>query len=239
MEYDNPAERLLAILKKGQGIETTTNCMEAWQSLLDCSGNPPLLMSRLGKVMELPQAIILAMRESYPTREGIWSHWESQVNTAFMVQNLHANWATFIGNIDHNSMTFLQMTSEMLQAKSSTKLLSQEKLKELTDVLTTLCCDLEVSEINHEVKKYTLRYLRKLIVSLEEYRLTGALPVLESAEMMMGHTVVDPSYKAFLEKTDIGARVASILSATANLMTIATGIPQLTTNISTFLNYIK
>jgi len=54
MNYDNPAERLLSLLERGKAKAPATNCRTVWEELLEVNGDSPLLMARLGKVMELP-----------------------------------------------------------------------------------------------------------------------------------------------------------------------------------------
>lgn len=53
MNYDNPAARLLSILERGKTKTPATNCRAVWEDLLEAKGDLPLLMARLGKVMEL------------------------------------------------------------------------------------------------------------------------------------------------------------------------------------------
>jgi hypothetical protein len=57
LKTDNVAGRLLDILVEGEKIEkNSTSSKEAWSKLLNMKAdNPALLISRLGKVMELPK----------------------------------------------------------------------------------------------------------------------------------------------------------------------------------------
>ena len=44
---------------------------------------------------------------------------------------------------------------------------------------------------------------------------------------MVGHMFRDPRFHSFLRDEDIGQRVAELLAATANLLTITIGVPAL------------
>ncbi|MBB5542819.1 hypothetical protein [Paraburkholderia fungorum] len=113
LTYDNPASWLLNILVAGKNIPVDKPCRRAWQQLLGVE-EEALLMSRLGKVMELPHQIIALLQGHYPGRAASWQHWHSQVNSGLMQQNLNGQWNSFIGPIDAHSMTYLSMSADLL-----------------------------------------------------------------------------------------------------------------------------
>ncbi len=110
MRYDNPAERLLVLLERGKQFNPTTRCRDCWEELLDAAGNTSLLMARLGTFMELPHKIVSEVRAAYTEEPDSLTLWVEQVSAAFMVQNLHADWKTFINNIDVHTLTYLRLT---------------------------------------------------------------------------------------------------------------------------------
>lgn len=227
MNYDNPAARLLTLLEAGKTKNKHENCRVVWQQLLEVENNNPLLMSRIGKAMELPELTIQAIREQYPNQTNTWAHWETQVNNAFMEQNLNSQWTTFIQHIDAHSINFLRLSADLLQAKSNTKTMTDEELSKLRDNLHEIYSEIINAEIDEEVKKYLVRNLRKLITSIDEYKLTGALPLLDTIESTIGHIHIDSNYKNFLKNSELGGRLLDNLSAMANILTVAIGIPQL------------
>ena len=88
------------------------------------------------------------------------------------------------------------------------------------------------SDIDIEVKKYLIRYIRKILTGIDDYFLTGALPILEAVETAVGHANIDKKYKTFLTDTEFGKKILDTLAATANVVTVAVGLPQLTTAIA-------
>ena len=236
MNYDNPAARLLAILEKGKAQPGTAKCRSVWEGLLEVQGDEALLMSRVGKVMELTQLAVEAIRDASPETGDSWSHWAIQVNAAFMVQNMHATWDTFIGNIDSHTISYLRISSSLLQARSNTKLIAGSELASVRSTLEALITEVLESSESAEVKRYLLRSIRQIVSAIDEYRLGGALPVLDAIESAVGHVVVDKEYKNFLVNTELGKRVFDTLSATANLVTVAVGLPQLTQAIALLTN---
>lgn len=231
MNHDNPAARLLALLERARTISKGVNCEDAWETLLDAKANKPLLMARLGKVMELPQQTLNAFSDSFPNHSNTTSHWMIQVNAAFTHQNLKGTWESFRSHIDTHTILYLTMTSQLLETKSNTTLIADESLLELRDRLNELLVEILDSDQPVELKKYVSRVLRKLIESIDEYKLTGALPVLDSIEMTFGHVCVDKQFHSFLTDHDLGKRIADTLTAVANTVTVAVGIPQLSQTI--------
>jgi hypothetical protein len=232
MNYDNPAARLLTILEKGRKCTPTTNCRAVWDELLQAQGNSAVLMARLGKLMELPQLAILALKEEFPEQGDTWSHWESQVSAGFMVQNMHANWDSFISHIDDHTLRYLAMASSLLQAKANTKQIAEADLVSVRETLDAILVEVMSTELPGEVKRYLVRNLRNIVTSIDEYRLTGALPLLDAVETTLGHAAVDMQYRSFLSDTELGKRLLETLGSMANVVTVAVGLPQLTQAIA-------
>ncbi|WP_395316608.1 hypothetical protein [Variovorax sp. UC74_104] len=227
MNYDNPAARLLALLQNGKRLERSTTCRTAWTEILDSNGSEALLMSRLGKVMELPQAAVTALQELYPTEDATWAHWQNQIVTAFASQQLHGPWQTFIDHIDDHTITYLKLSATLLQQRTTTKMVAGEDLRAIREELEKIVGDVLDSDQPAEIKKYLGRHLRKIIVSIDEYRLTGALPLLDSLESTLGHAALDKQYASFLTDHEIGRRVLDNLYAMANVITVAVGLTQI------------
>lgn len=236
MNYDNPAARLLALITIGKTIDRGANCRNSWEKLLDVQGNNPLLMSRLGKVMELPEATILALKEHFPSQQATWEYWEPKVNLAFMTQNLNEIWATFIDKIDDHSVNYLKMSTDLLQSRANTKLIGDKDTDELREKLNQILSEVLNSDIADDVKKFATRNIRKIIISLDEYKLTGALPILDAIDSAIGHAHLDKSYMNFLRDTELGKKLLDTLASAANIVTVAVGLPQLTQAIALLTN---
>jgi hypothetical protein len=110
MEYDNPAARLLALLQKCKQQSPGTSCKLAWEAVLEVRGNEPLLMSRLGKAMELPQTAIDALKESFPNRQENWKHWRAQVSAGFLNQSWSCPYRYRISKFLKNNRLGLEIT---------------------------------------------------------------------------------------------------------------------------------
>jgi hypothetical protein len=235
MNYDNSAYRLLAILEAGKALKDNRNCRECWEELLGVTGNTALLMSRLSKVMALPQTIVTEIQSAYPSHGNTWAHWEGQVSAAFMVQNMHAEWKTFNSNIDAHTLTYLKLAAELLNSRSHTQLLKEQEVATVRKRVADLLDEALASDLPSALKAQVARCLRRLIESLDEYRLTGAVSVLEASEIALGHASLDSEYRSFLHDTELGKRTLDAISAAANLLTISQSLPALSVAITQLL----
>lgn len=227
MQQDNPASRLLKILEAGRRLDKQRNCRECWEELLDARGDTALLMSRLGRVMELPRLTISALIASYPNQGETWKHWEAQVSAAFMVQNMHAEWKSFSANIDLHSITYLKMAADLLNAKQQSRLLEQAELSAIRDHVQAALNEVLDADLPNALKVQLSRCIKRIIDALDDYQLTGGIAVLEAAEASLGHASLDSEYRSFLQNTALGQRVLNAISAAANIVTVSVGIPQL------------
>lgn len=228
MLIDNPATRLLAILKAAKQMDPNASCKDSWNKLLDSGDDIALLMSRLGRVMELPRQVNQAMVDSFPDKDGLRIHWQGQVNAAFMTNNLGATFNTFLQHIDPHTITYLEFTSELLQKVSDVGNLSNADVDKYRELLNTILVEVLASDLDGHLKTYVVRSIRKIINSLDEYKLTGVTPILDSIDALVGHALPDKEYRNFLSDHALGQRLFECVSTMANVITVSVGLPQLT-----------
>ncbi len=229
MVSDNPADRLLHILKAGKQISLSYNCRKAWCQLLDVddASNHSLLMSRLGKVMALPDEIVSLLDSHDGIEPEVYQHWVSQINAGFSNQSLTGTWESFIKFIDSHAMSNLALTSTLLRVTGKRTLIDEVSLQETTEKLHALLSEVMESELADDVKAYVVKSLQKIITALNEYKITGSAPILETIEASFGHAVVDERFRESMNDSETGRKVWDILANTANTVSVATGLGQI------------
>lgn len=233
MKYDNPAERLMLILDAGLKRKGDEPCIQVWHDLLETDGDKARLMTRLGKLMELPEQIIAVLREISPDAVT-WDQWSTQVGQAFVNQNLAQSWQTFRHYIDQNTVQMLRLSSQLLHSKRASAELTAQNLSDIRQQVDTLIQQvISADDVPLELKQYIVAHLKKVQDAIDEYKITGAVAILESVEVMWGHMATDAAYRDFMRKTDAGTTLMDGLVAIASVVTIATGVQQLATYIQT------
>lgn len=182
--------------------------------------------------MELPHQIRQAIEMNFPAHLKNCTHWEGRIQKAFMSQNINGDWGSFIAHIDDHTVMYLGLTAELLQTKANTKSIADAEIQEVRERIAQIYNEVRNSELSIDIKIYLVRYLQKIITSIDEYYLTGAIPVLESVGALLGHAFVDKKYCDFLRNEELGERIFECLTAMANVVTVAVGLPQLTQAIA-------
>jgi len=230
LNTDNPARRLLHILQEGKDKPHDSPCEEVWFELLEVEDeyeNRAVLRSRLGKVMALPEKIVNQMQYHYPNQNSTLKYWIEKINTAFFTQNLDAGWGEFNDHIDKHVINYLSMSADLLDGKGNTQILEADKLLEIRETINDLLTGILEEDIDEHFKAYIVHYLRKIIVAVEEYKISGATPIVESIAQTLGHSTLDEKYKEGLFKTETGKKITTVLAAAASIVTICVGLPQL------------
>jgi hypothetical protein len=231
LNYDNPAGRLLIILREGKKLPLSHTCYQAWFQLLKTDNHADMFY-RLGILMQLSRETTSLVLEEFPDEGEAVGYWSGQLKNAFINQALNGQWQSFIQHIDDHSLNYLASESKLLNYKSNTKSVIDNDIQTIRDKLLVVYDEVLSNDIELEIKKYLIRYLRKILTGIDDYFLTGALPILEAVETAVGHANVDKEYKSFLLDTEFGNKILDTLAATANVVTVAVGLPQLTATIA-------
>ncbi len=236
MNTDNPAGRLLYILQECKKISQHSTGREAWRKILNVNANnDALLVSRLGKVMELPNQVINDIQNNFPNQKNSHKHWSAKVNTAFTQHDLNGQWSKFIQHIDEHTINYLTMSVDLLDTKENITILSTEKIEKIREQIDTILKEIIKMDLDENFKKYLTRYLRQILTSIDEYNISGIIPIMESIEATLGHAFLDEKYRANLTNTDSGKKIIKVLSSIADIITVSIGLPQIAGQLTQFL----
>lgn len=232
MEKDNSARRLLNILEKGKMIPNNTSCKEVWFKLLNIDNQDiSLLFSRLGKLMTLQKDILIDLEKFYPNQKKSYNYWSHRLNMAFSKQNINSSWLTFIESIDEHSIEYLRMSSDLLDSKIEIKVLEKEELEQIRDIINNLIKEVIALNLDEDFKKYLLKYLKKMIDSIDEYNITGITPIIESFENTLGHALVNKNFGENIQKSNLSEKFIHVLEKLNILIDTGNNISQITNGL--------
>lgn len=227
MTADNAASRLLELLKNAKEIDQNIQSSRAWQKLLKTK-EPAVLLSRLGKMMALPEEISATLSNRVDTSRDVTQHISNQFFSAFSSHKLGDKWEVFVSRIDNHMFNYLSLASTLLETQASTKRLADHDLEEIRLDMLDILDKSRDSNLPPRVKAYIVSHLHEILSALDDYFITGAEPILTRIEASFGHAYVDKEYKGFLLDHELGKRLLESLTAAANLVTVAVGLPQIT-----------
>ncbi|WP_312409618.1 hypothetical protein [Comamonas sp.] len=229
MQYDNPAGRLHAILTELIAFPDQSQARDAWGKVFRLPKGElgHVLAEKVARTMLLPYEAVAMLNDDHPELHDVSPSWVSRVVSGLISHNVHGTMETLKRHVTPDVLVDLRMTAAMLQKGSRRKLLSEDNLEQIRVKVSDLLAEVLNSDIDEQVKVYLVRSLRKILIAVEEYQLTGATALLENVEQMLGHAGVDAEYKSFLVDTELGKKVLDTLGVAGNLMTVAVGLPQL------------
>jgi hypothetical protein len=237
MAHDNAASRLLDLLIRAKEIDPNTASIHAWEKLLAVKKNPALLLSRMGKMIALPQQISTTLSNSVETSPGVVLHISNQFYSAFTSHKFGDKWEVFVNRIDDHITNYLALASTLLETQVKTKRLEEDELQSLRNGFGQLLEKVRASDLPPKLKSYVVLQLHDLLATLDDYFITGAEPIMERIEATIGHACIDAEYKGFLRDHELGKSLFESLGAAANLVTVAVGIPQLARVIQLLLEH--
>lgn len=79
LKIDNPALRLLDVLEQGQRHPASTSCREVWKALLLAQNlSEYQLLSRLARVLELPERIEQVREDHFSSLRNKSDYWRAK-----------------------------------------------------------------------------------------------------------------------------------------------------------------
>lgn len=216
----NPAARLHDILAELREQSRGANTFNVWATIFRTEGNIALTHERLARMMRLSDETYEAMIELFPKQIRPTTTWKNALDKAFRTQNMLESFHTFIDAVDDNAFDHLTSAVDLLESKNPITLNTGD-IENFIDQLNSLISETMNSELEIKVKEYLVRSLRSIVTALQEYRLSGSIPVTASIEQAFGHCLFDADYHSALENTTIGKKIVNSLGILANAVTVA------------------
>ncbi|MDY7070522.1 hypothetical protein PshuTeo2_05440 [Pseudomonas hunanensis] len=224
MTNDNPAARMLAILQSIHDIPGNKPCKAAWSSAFRIdAGDDSSLMIRLSQLMSMSVDAVLLMNERFPALRDQTTQWHIQLITALTSQQLAGSIQTFTNGYTRKHNDFLKVIDQMIGISAPAEI-DLSLINEFREGISNLINETLESQLEPKAKSYLVKALRRILAALDDYRLTGVVPVVESIELVAGHMFTDSQFKNSMS-SDFGNRVFSVIGAIADSIAIATGAP--------------
>ncbi|EHL5833717.1 hypothetical protein KEB97_004259 [Salmonella enterica] len=242
LKIDNPAMRLFDILEKGKSHQATASCREVWKTLLQAQELPDhQFLSRLARVMELPERIVQVREDHFPALRNKSNYWRGKIETAFTSQSLNGRWDTFKNHIDERTLSELSLLSDIFETRGTHAGVAAEEIVSLLTRITELRTEIRNAELSFTMKTMLLRQLFQIQEALESYSISGVEPVMDAVQSTLGLAVLHPDYRSEISRgtnSKFGEKISDLLSDVANVVTVAGALPALTVAVNTALTYI-
>lgn len=242
--FDNPARRLLTILTKAKLIPMNANTFSAWREIFDLSHDTATqdILMKIGKLYKLVEEVNEFIKVTAPNNLEDNNYWTTQVLHFLAQSSLSRSWADSICYIDDHTIKYLKMTAQIIDfnldknQNNHLKNLDTNKIKDINESIKKLYDEVLNSDLNEQLKISVLKYLSRLIQTLEEYWITGSEAVLEAIELTIGHMAVDSKYREFMTKEPLGSSIMQKVGDVIIIMTAAKGFLEIIEKTNILLN---
>lgn len=237
MEKDNPARRLLLILKKIKTIPANENTKRAWFQLLNIENknDEAMLFNQLGKLMTVPNIVLEDVKKYHPNHEEICKKSMLTISNALYNQNLSGQWHSFIQFIKEDTIDYLALLSTLLDYEYKMDLIEENKLCDIRKTVDNLIQEVSNSSLELEFKIIIMKYLKKIIDSIDEYSIMGVEPIIEALEITAGHAILNKEFGQKLDESKLSEKFKNIFENLITLVNSGNSLFQLGSNFSSFL----
>lgn len=223
MPSENTAARLNSILQVIVSAKNSSSSRHVWADALKVDiDDQAKLMIGIGDTIKTASEVAELMNEKFPAIKSQTDQWLASINTAFFSQVISAHIETFKQHYPVQASYYLQMAADLLEPLSA-RPLNSEQLQQFKDALYQVKEDVLSSELEPKVIEYLVKALQKILTALDQYIISGSVPVVDSIELLVGHAFVDTDYGNALQ-TSVGQKVMNVVGLIANAMAITAGV---------------
>jgi hypothetical protein len=236
---NNPAGRLLKIVRDLKHAPPNTSANDAWASALgiDVSDTGSLLKG-IGATLQLGQDTIEAIKRLDVEHDLFIGH-INQILMAFQKMNLGSRIHDTIVNVKQEDIVGLTFCDEQLRRKFPEKTLSVNDLKKIHEDIMSLFEEVSKSEIDEYLRQYLLDKLDLLRRAVEMYNVTGIKPIETAIHTVLGSTAVDSKLKDKLKDSSLSKKVIKFVLGLYVAIQCINNIAQLPESIDKLLPISK
>lgn len=192
IDESNPAGRLYKILMAARKHQDNTKIRKVWAEVLDCSESDDAELSlRVIEVYQLSHEVQTLIKLIPSLNHGLYLESFNKIDSAIFPLNLQASWRDKKKALDEGLMTSLKFCAEELGRNYSEESISEEDLKQITQIVSDLFESVSSSEIDPALRIALLEEVEKIRSAISVYRIRGARGVKEALQSLLGAVIVN------------------------------------------------
>lgn len=222
---NNPAGRLLEIIKKGKSIANTAQAIDAWSTVL---GTPKkynsLLLKRIADVYAIPDEIENEIRDIEDANVPLLMEWKTNSNAAFANFNFNNSWhSVFKARFDDKVIYGLEFCNDLLSKQRPEKTVATEALRNLHEKVDELLGLIKEENIDQVTKDYIKERLVDIRRALDEVQISGIKAIEKEFQVVVGSLAINNNYNLQSENSESIKKFWAIIYRIALIVTILHG----------------
>ena len=226
---NNPASRLLEIIKKGQGIGNDVQAIDAWGEIFDTPReNLPLLLKRISSFCALPDEIEREIKEIEEANTPLYLDWRSKANVAFTNLNFVNNWnTTFKARFDDKAVYGIKFCDDLLSRQRPERTVATEDIDNLSNKVEELLNLIEEENIDQTTKNYIKERLIDIQQALGDIPILGTKVIEKEFQAVVGSLTINNTYNLQSEGSEFKTKFWRIIYGLGLLATATLGPMQI------------
>lgn len=222
---DNPAARLLSILKIAVDIEFDENAKagDIWAKVLRVNNTPSEFFPVYAQLFTLTSDAYEKVVDYYPNQQSIHAGWRNKINNCLQSNSpYHHPWLQLKKQIQAiDVMDMLQIAADNLAHYVTPTTVNELSIEELKGEFNSLKDSILDSEsLSDQLKKFLVSELEKILNCLEHYDLYGSVPVKDAIYNIVSNIEINQSAKPSIIKK-LGAFLIVAASSIAVINDVA------------------
>jgi len=150
-----------------------------------------------------------------------YMNWKDSVTNAFKEQALNGAWDSFIRHINHHTISYLHITSDILDIHKQSYYINNDELEEILESIDSLVSETILSNINLNFKFYITSQLNNLKESIIERNISGVEPIVDIINASLANIAFSRDTTNEIVKCDIWKKFFKIMARAASVITVA------------------
>ena len=230
---NNTAGRLLSILNEVKSQKPSTNAEVSWGEILDVpKGNRPLLLRRLGLVLDLPFQIEKQIKSISEIDDRPYLKWRGSVIQTFRQINLAGPIKAFQDQLKAEALYGLEICAEVLSRHFPDPIPDPNELESIDQEITNLMDYITESSLPPDIKSFLFERLDELHVAIIDYRFGGVTPIVRTVESTYGSIITSREvYEKARQDSEVHERFWSVMHKTASVASVSGGVGIITEKV--------
>ena len=192
IDESNPAGRLYKILMAARKYQDDTKIRKVWSETLNCSESDDAEISlRVIEVYQLSHEVQRLIKLIPELNHDLYLESFSKIDSAIFPLNLQSRWGDKKKSLGEGLMTSLKFCAEELGKHYSEESISDDDLKEVTQMVTELFDVVSSSDIDPTLRMALLEEIERIRSAIAVYRIRGARGVKEALQSLLGAVIVN------------------------------------------------
>jgi hypothetical protein len=233
---DNPAQRLLDILKKAQGMQNMA-VSKMWAQVFNIPDlDPPGCYRVLGHLNNLVDSIEARIRQVPDVNHELYLRDLPTIRQIICVQHLGQGWHEIKRPLDHGVLTGLEFCANELSKLHTEEAIPEEILAKIRAEFAELFDSVSNAEISSDLKLVLYDILTSAILAIDQYKILGNDGLKKAVAYTLGMLALHK--KEFLGAKDgnVVKKTFTVIKHLVDVISVAYKVKQLSGDIPDILH---